>query len=97
MEDSNGLYYLPNPSLTAVRVYVRRGGDGGVEFRMWDAEHPEVWERHGWIGMDVINAAAELFAGSHEDNWKPAAIYDTSIAEVLLREKERSAGRAGRA
>ncbi|MBU3831954.1 MAG: hypothetical protein H9993_04485 [Candidatus Desulfovibrio faecigallinarum] len=89
MEDANGIYYYPNPSLPQVRVYVRRAEDGTIEFRMWDAEHDEVWEKHGWISMDVVNAAIELFGTERGDNWHPEAIYDASVAEALLQDKER--------
>ncbi len=88
MEDSRGKYYLPRPSLPAVRMYVRRGADGSVEFRMWDAEHPEVWEKHRWITMDVIAMAAGLFQ-ERDPSWKPEKIYDLSVAEALLRERTR--------
>lgn len=44
MQDSLGVYYLPRPGIPAVRVYVRRGESGEIEFRMWDQDHPEVWE-----------------------------------------------------
>ena len=79
MEDSRGLYYYPNPALTAVRVYVRRAEDGSMEFRMW--------EKHGWIGMETVNIARELFAGEHDDGWHPEMIYDAAVAEALLKEK----------
>ena len=92
MEDDKGLYYFPNPRLPQVRVYVRRGEDGGVEFRMWDAEHEEVWEKHNWVAMEVIQAAVELFSQSHDNNWHPESIYDANIAEALLREKEAKQG-----
>lgn len=88
MEDANGIYYYPNPTIPQVRVYVRRGEDGSIEFRMWDADHEEVWEKHGWISMDVVNAAIELFGSAHDDSWHPEAIYDASVAEALLQEQE---------
>ena len=49
MQDSLGVYYLPRPGIPAVRVYVRRGESGEIEFRMWDQDHPEVWEKHQWL------------------------------------------------
>lgn len=96
MEDSLGLYYLPNPTLPAVRVYVRRAEDGSdtIEYRMWDAEHEEVWEKHQWINMEVIAAAAEFFGQTHENNWQPMKIYDNNVAEALLKEKEQAEARA---
>lgn len=90
MQDSLGVYYLPRPGLPAVRVYVRRGETGEIEFRMWDQDHPEVWEKHQWLPLSVIQKAAALFremhAGSGED---PMNIYDNVVAESLLREWKR--------
>ncbi len=90
MEDSLGLYYFPQPSIPAVRVYVRRNEDGVIEFRMWDAEHPEVWGKHQWISMEVISMAARLFSEERDSSWQPGKIYDAVIAEALLKEKERT-------
>ena len=74
MEDSLGLYYLPRPGIPQVRMYVRRGEGGAVEFRMWDSGHPEVWDKH------------ECSSPGHEGQ-DPMAIYDSVVAESLLREK----------
>lgn len=90
MEDSLGLYYNPQPSLPAVRVYVRRAEDGSIEFRMWDAEHPEVWEKHRWLNMEIISMAAQLFSQERDKSWQPTMIYDRSVAEALLAEQERA-------
>ncbi len=93
MEDSRGLYYNPQPSMPAVRVYVRRAEDGSIEFRMWDDEHPEVWEKHQWINMEVISMAAQLFSQEHDNSWQPTRIYDSTVAEALLIEQERALAR----
>ena len=53
MKDELGLYYHPQAGNALSRVYVRRGPDGEVEFRLWRADHPEVWERHPWLSMAV--------------------------------------------
>ncbi len=87
MEDSLGLYYLPRPDLPAVRMYVRAAEDGSPEFRMWDAEHPEVWERHQWISMEVVAMATGLFKGDHDEGWHPERLYDAAVAKALLSEK----------
>lgn len=91
MKDDNGLYYHPDPSDHSSRVYVRQGL-GGVEFRLWRADHPEVWERHGWLAYDVVQAAASMYKerGSGAD---PLALYDCNVARALLKEEERSRGR----
>ena len=86
MEDQRGLYYHPRPTVPAVRMYVRRGNEGDVEFRMWDAEHPEVWDKHDWLPFGVIEMAAEMFCSEHKDS-DPLSMYDISVAEGLLREK----------
>ena len=58
MKDELGLYYHPQAGNALSRVYVRRGPDGEVEFRLWRADHPEVWERHPWLSMAVVRSAA---------------------------------------
>ena len=61
MEDSRGLYYLPRPGIPQVRMYVRRGEGGAVEFRMWDSGHPEVWDKHEWLPLSVVEKAAGMY------------------------------------
>lgn len=41
MKDERGLYYHPQAGNSRARVYVRRGRDGEVEFRLWQADHPK--------------------------------------------------------
>lgn len=60
MKDERGPYYHPQPGNPRVRVYVRADAEGGVQFRLWQADAPEVWEKHEWIDLDVIRAAADL-------------------------------------
>jgi hypothetical protein len=83
MKDDKGLYYHPDPSDHKTRVYVREGA-GGVEFRLWRSEHPEVWEQHEWLSYDVVSAAAAMYKerGSGAD---PLAFYDQSVARALIR------------
>lgn len=91
MKDDNGLYYYPDPSDTKTRVYVREGS-AGIEFRMWRADHPEVWDRHEWLVYDVILAAVSMYKerGKGAD---PLAFYDLNVARALLKDEARS--RAG--
>lgn len=88
MKDDMGLYYYPDPSDTKTRVYVREGA-AGVEFRMWRADHPEVWERHEWLVYNVILAAVSMYKerGSGAD---PLAFYDLNVAKALLEDEARS-------
>lgn len=93
MKDERGLYYFPQPGNAKARVYVRRGGDGGVEFRLWQEDHPEVWEKHQWLPTAVLRNAARLYReekrgpeGSASD---PLRLYDESVARALLGEEER--------
>ena len=90
MKDENGLYYHPDPTDRGSRVYVRRG-DSGIEFRLWRSDHPEVWERHGWLVHDVIRAAAAMYkeSGTGAD---PLALYDINVAQALLQDEERKRG-----
>lgn len=87
MKDDNGLYYYPDPSDTKTRVYVRQGA-GGVEFRLWRADHPEVWEKHQWLAHGVIEAAAAMYKERNEKA-DPLALYDLNVAKALIKDEER--------
>ena len=83
MKDDNGLYYHPHPADVKTRVYVRQGA-GGIEFRLWRADHPEVWERHDWLAYEVIQAAASMYK-ERETAADPLALYDLNVAKALLK------------
>ena len=70
MKDERGLYYFPNAADHRARMYVRRGEDGGVQFRLWQADHPDVWDRHQWRNADA----------------DPLKLYDAAVARALLEE-----------
>ena len=88
MKDALGLYYHPPAGNTRARVYVRRGQDGEVEFRLWQADHPEVWERHPWLSLDVVRSAARLYQTERNREADPLRLYDLAVARALLREDE---------
>ena len=88
MKDERGLYYHPHPGERGVRVYVRRGVDGEVEFRLWREDAPQVWERHTWLSMAVVRSAARLYRQEHEAGDDPLALYDLAVARALLREDD---------
>lgn len=90
MKDENGLYYHPDPSDSTTRVYVREG-TGGLEFRLWRTDHPEVWGRHGWLAYDVVAAAAAMYKerGAGAD---PLTLYDCNVARALLKDEARKRG-----
>jgi hypothetical protein len=82
MKDERGAYYYPNPAEKRVRMYVReRYGD--VEFRLWNQEHAEIWERHDWLPYDAVVEAAQEYAkrGAGVD---PLEMYDINVAKRLL-------------
>ena len=89
MRDERGAYYHPQPGNPAVRVYVRAGEGDEVEFRLWQAEYPEVWEKHEWLPLGVIRQAARLYRerDSVAARGDPMALYDETVARVLLRER----------
>jgi hypothetical protein len=65
-------------------VYVREG-ENGIEFRLWHAEHPMVWERHGWVAQAVLEETAAAYReGGAGPN--PMVLYDAAVAKALLRE-----------
>ncbi len=88
MKDERGLYYHPQAGNNQTRVYVRRGPDGEVEFRLWQADHPEIWERHPWLSLDVVRNAALLFQTERNQEADPLKLYDLAVARALLREDE---------
>ncbi len=90
MKDERGLYYHPEPGNARARVYVRANADGAVEFRLWQADQPEIWEGHQWITMDVIRNAARLY--TREGRNDPTALYDMAVARALLAEEARESG-----
>lgn len=89
MRDERGLYYLAQGGNPRVRVYVRRGQDEEIEFRLWEAEHPEVWERHPWLPFSVIRDAAQLYKEERNPNADPLKLYDFNVARAILRESEK--------
>lgn len=84
MKDDLGLYYHPSMQDHDTRMYVREE-DGLIQFRLWNAAHPEVWEKHQWLPFDVIEAASELFRERSPDR-NPLALYDLAIARRLLQD-----------
>lgn len=88
MKDERGLYYHPNAGDNRARVYVRRGEDGGVEFRLWQSECPEIWERHPWLPYEVVQNAAQLYQKERNRDADPLRLYDLAVARALLQEDE---------
>lgn len=87
MRDERGVYYYPHPAKPEVRVYVRDGKDGDVEFRLWEANHPEVWINHEWVPFKIIERASEMYRRERNSNADPLKLYDLGIAIALLNEK----------
>ncbi len=85
MKDDKGLYYHPDPSDNKTRVYVRESA-GGVEFRLWRQDHPDVWERHEWLAYDVLVAAAAMYKERGRES-DPLSFYDLNVARALLKER----------
>lgn len=88
MEDERGLYYHAQPGNSKTRVYVREGPDGEVEFRLWQMDHPEVWEKHPWLPMSVIRDAAALYKEERNSDANPLRLYDLAVAQSLLKESK---------
>lgn len=88
MKDQLGLYYHPQPGNPKARVYVRRSGEGDIEFRLWQQEHPEVWEKHHWLPTAVIRSAAAVYkqSGRSSEGANPLLLYDEQVAIALLNE-----------
>lgn len=83
MKDANGFFYYPNPADRKAKVYVRNGAEG-IEFRLWHEDRPEMWEKHGWLTLEVIQEAAGMFRERGHKN-DPTQLYDMRVAEALLK------------
>lgn len=83
MQDARGLFFYPTPTNKKERMYVRERA-GKVEFRLWNMEQPQVWEKHGWLPFEVIEQAAAQYSGRGDS---PLALYDLDIALTLIREE----------
>lgn len=86
MQDELGIYYHPTPGNADERVYVRHGLAGEVEFRLWRKGNAEIWERHGWLTLDTIKAAATMYRAERNANADMLKLYDLSVARSLLAE-----------
>ena len=89
MKDQNGIYYYPDPADTNTRVYVREGTTG-AEFRLWRQNMPEVWEKHGWMPHQVIEAAAAMYRESGEQKANPMLLYDLNVANALIKQEKKA-------
>ncbi|MFW5731180.1 MAG: hypothetical protein ACOCPN_04295 [Desulfonatronovibrionaceae bacterium] len=76
-----GKFYYPDPRNKKERMYVR-DNQGTVEFRLWNQDHPQVWEKHGWLDMDIIKRAAGMYEKKGMD---PLKLYDLQVAKALLK------------
>ena len=88
MQDKNGIFYYPYPENKRIRMYVREQ-EGSIEFRLANADHPEIWERHGWIDMDIIKRGAKIFKEERKGKADPTAIYDLETAWFLIKESKK--------
>jgi len=79
-----GLYYYLFPQNKRIRMYIRQFGDS-IQFRMWNADDPILWEAHGWVPFEAIEQARALYTGKGFD---PNAAYDIRIARALIREAD---------
>ncbi|WP_462325185.1 hypothetical protein [Desulfoplanes sp.] len=85
MKDDKGIYYYPDPSSKQERMYIR-DNDGVIEFRLWSGRSPEVWDRHGWLDMDIIQRAAQM--QKDRGGKTPMEIYDLDTATFLLKDEK---------
>lgn len=81
MQIPQGTYYYPNPKNKKERMYVRYN-QGVIEFRLWNQDHPHIWDKHGWIDMDIIRRAVKLYENTSQN---PLELYDLEVARALLK------------
>jgi len=82
MKDERGHYYTPSLQHPEVRMYVR-DNDGEIEFRLYNPDEPIIWEKHQWLPIGVIQAAAEQYKERNAER-NPMGLYDIEIAKKLL-------------
>ena len=85
MKDERGLYYLPYPQNPQTRMYVVRRPDD-VYFRLWNANDPELWEKHEWVPWGAIQKATQMY--NSDGPFDPNKAYDIRVAEALLAEDD---------
>ena len=88
MKDERGVYYYPVLGNKNLRMYIRLGMDD-MEFRLWDANDPELWEEHGWVPWQAILQAAELYKEEGRKGKPPLHLYDMEIAIRLMKDELR--------
>lgn len=88
METPSGPFYYPVPGNKRIRMYVRER-DGVVEFRLYNPDYPEIWERHGWLDMDLVRRGVELFRQERRQDLDPSRLYDLAVARAVLDEARR--------
>ena len=86
MKDKLGLYYYPVLENKNLRMYVRTDFKE-VEFRLWDAEDPSLWDEHGWFSWTAIQEAAALYEKERKSRKPPLHLYDLNVALRLLRDE----------
>jgi len=91
MESPQGVFYYPIPGNKRIRMYVRRC-NGTIEFRLHNPDYPEIWERHGWLDMDLIQRGASLFRQERGRHVDPLQLYDIRVAQAVLEEAEKRQG-----
>ena len=81
MEDDRGRYYYPFPQNKHVRMYVRKGAQEELEFRLWNQDDPHMWEAHGWVPYSAVEQAKAMYKGGPFD---PQQAYDPLLAKETL-------------
>jgi hypothetical protein len=85
MKDDKGLYYYPFPNNKRVRMYVRPVGSQ-ICFRLWNADDPILWEKHGWMPYEAILQASSQYQ-KKQGGIDPNRAYDIEAAKALIREE----------
>jgi len=83
MKIPQGTYYYPDPKNKKERMYVRES-QGIIEFRLWHQDHSHIWEKHGWLDMDIIKRAVGMYESSKHN---PLELYDLEVARALLKNR----------
>lgn len=89
MKDERGLYYFPNAADHRAACTCGAVRTAAWQFRLWQSDHPEVWDRHQWLDLQVIEDAARLYREERNADADPLKLYDAAVARALLEEAGR--------
>ncbi len=88
MKDKKGIYYYPFADNKQIRMYVQESNNT-IEFRLWKSEDPDLWEKHGWLPFEAVQAAIKMYDPKKGGGFDPSYVYDISLAKSVLQDSQK--------